>query len=74
MRKKLLTSRGTLLMEKSDTALNQLVTVHIIQNILIENKERKTKICTLVDIKVMAVFIDSNKCTILIQRLFSVCH
>jgi len=35
MRKKLLTNPGTMLMEKSDTALNQLVTIHAIQNILI---------------------------------------
>jgi len=38
-------------MEKSDSVLNQLVTVHTIQNILIENKERKTNFCIHMDIK-----------------------
>ena len=40
-----------MLMEKSDTALYQLVTIHIVQNILIENKERKADFCILTDVK-----------------------
>jgi hypothetical protein len=40
-----------MLKEKSNTALNQLVTIHIIQDVLIDNKERKTNFCILMDIK-----------------------